>query len=359
MKGLELSRAYYHEVIKNILLEHYPNLKHTACFIGYGSDVIGYDNDMSRDHMWGPRLVLFISKEDIELKDELSRCFSKKLPYEFKGFSTNFSVPNMDDHGVRHMTKIASGCVNHMIEIETIEAYMKNYLNLDVFKSLTYREWLTVHEHRLLAITSGDVFHDDLDLISIRERLAYYPDDIRWYVMASLWHGISEEEAFIGRCGDMEDELGSRLIAGRIVQNIMRFCFCAEKQYAPYSKWFGTAFKKLSIYAEIKDILDEAVSSDNWQDRQSKICHVYTKVISYYMIKGFIPTINIQVQDYYSRPYQVVYGEKIADQFKSFIESEEIKALDLIGPISHMTPYGVVSDYHKNSEKLKRLYNDQ
>lgn len=359
MKGLDLSRAYYHEIIEGILKKYYPSLKHTACFIGYGSDVIGYDNEMSRDHMWGPRLVLFLSEEDIALKDELSKCFSENLPYEFKGFSTNFSAPDIKDHGVRHLKLIDSGQVNHMIEIWTIYDYMKDYLNIDVYKSLSTEDWLTVHEHRLLAITSGDVFHDDLGLKAIRDKLSYYPEDIRWYITSSLWHGISEEEAFIGRCGDMEDDLGSRIITARIVQNIMRICFCIERKYAPYSKWFGTAFKRLSIYPEIGMLLDEALSSDDWEDRQSKICNAYMKVTMHYMDKGLIPNIDIKVVDYYSRPYQVVYGERIAEQFRALIESEEIRNMDLIGPISHITPYGVVSDYHGNSEKLKRLYNDK
>jgi hypothetical protein len=45
------------------------------------------------------------------------------------------------------------------------------------------------------------------------------------------------------RAGFVGDELGSALIGSRLVRDIMNLCFLLEKQYAPYPKWFGTAFQ--------------------------------------------------------------------------------------------------------------------
>jgi hypothetical protein len=50
----------------------------------------------------------------------------------------------------------------------------------------------------------------------------------------------------MARCGDVGDELGSRLVAARLIEELMRLCFLMEKQYWPYAKWFGTAFSKLA-----------------------------------------------------------------------------------------------------------------
>jgi hypothetical protein len=44
----------------------------------------------------------------------------------------------------------------------------------------------------------------------------------------------------MARCGDVGDELGSRLVAARLIEELM------QKQYWPYAKWFGTAFSKLA-----------------------------------------------------------------------------------------------------------------
>ena len=36
------------------------------------------------------------------------------------------------------------------------------------------------------------------------------------------------------------DELGSQVVAARLVREIMKLAFLMEKKYAPYSKWLGT-----------------------------------------------------------------------------------------------------------------------
>src|SRR5919202_1893833 len=118
-------------------------------------------------------------------------------------------------------------------------------------------DWLTCSEHRLLACTSGKVFNDGLgELGPIRERIAYYPHDVWLYILATQWSKIAQEEAFVGRAGDVGDESGSRVVAARLVQYLMRLCFLFERRYAPYSKWFGTAFSRLNCAGQLKHALD-------------------------------------------------------------------------------------------------------
>ncbi|TBG07147.1 DUF4037 domain-containing protein [Rhizobium leguminosarum] len=47
------------------------------------------------------------------------------------------------------------------------------------------------------------------------------------------WNRIAEERAYVGRAGDVGDELGSRIIAARMVGNIMRLAMLIERRYAP------------------------------------------------------------------------------------------------------------------------------
>ncbi|NIV28224.1 MAG: hypothetical protein GWN58_01560, partial [Anaerolineae bacterium] len=62
--GLELAGLYYREAVRPILQAHYPDLVHSAGLIGPGSEVLGFDDETSTDHSWGPRAVLFLSKEE-------------------------------------------------------------------------------------------------------------------------------------------------------------------------------------------------------------------------------------------------------------------------------------------------------
>jgi len=52
MKGLDLSRAYYNQIIKPLINDNLPQIadNHAAALIGWGSDVLGNDDELSRDH---------------------------------------------------------------------------------------------------------------------------------------------------------------------------------------------------------------------------------------------------------------------------------------------------------------------
>ena len=169
---------------------------------------------------------------------------SQRLPHRFKGYSTHFSAPNTDagDKGTQVMEDIAAGPVNHRVEILTIDGYMRGYLGLDSERELTAGDWLSVPQQKLLSFTSGAVFRDDLDLASVRARLAFYPDDVWIYLLACGWSRIGQDEHLAPRAAMVGDEVGATLIAGRIVRSIMQLCFLMARQYAPYAKWFGTAF---------------------------------------------------------------------------------------------------------------------
>lgn len=48
--GLQLSRMCYEQVVKKIITDFFPNLQYSVGLIDYGSDALGYDTPISRDH---------------------------------------------------------------------------------------------------------------------------------------------------------------------------------------------------------------------------------------------------------------------------------------------------------------------
>ena len=56
IQGVELSRRFYAEVVRPWLARDFADLPHAAALIGYGSELRGVDDEMSRDHDWGPRV---------------------------------------------------------------------------------------------------------------------------------------------------------------------------------------------------------------------------------------------------------------------------------------------------------------
>jgi DNA-binding transcriptional regulator YbjK len=49
MRGLDLSRTYYNEIIKPLINDNLPKISndHAAALIGWGSDVLGNDDELS------------------------------------------------------------------------------------------------------------------------------------------------------------------------------------------------------------------------------------------------------------------------------------------------------------------------
>jgi hypothetical protein len=338
ISGIKLSRLFYTEEVRPILNKEFPNLRHSAALIGWGSEVLAFDTALSRDHHWGPRVLLFLSDKDyLKLKEKIEQALSGELPYEFMGYSTNFSAP--DPVGVRWPVRITSGPVNHMINIFTVQSFMEARLGFDPSKKIRVKDWLTFPQQRLLEIVGGEVYHDGLgELQKLRARLKFYPRDVWLYLLAAQWTRISQEEAFVGRAGDTGDELGSEIAAARLVRDIMKLAFLMERQYAPYGKWLGRAFSKLRLGAELTPILRQVLHAKTWKARERKLAEAYALVAKQHNALKITTPLSTKATKYYARPYLVIHGENFAKEIRKSIRDPKVKRIKTnIGSIDQFT----------------------
>jgi len=353
--GLKLSELFYTEAAKPILETHFPHVPYSAALIGWGSEVLGYDDVQSSDHHWGPRFLLFLSPEDYG-KYAIAETLRNNLPHRFRGYSTNFGKP--DEVGVRLPQETNEGPVNHMISIETIEKFFGWYLGCNPYQSLTVADWLTFSEHKLLAVTSGRVFHDGLaELEAIRRKFHYYPRDLWLYQLAAQWLKIFEEREFVSRCGDVGDELGSMVIAARQVKNLMRLCFLMERRYAPYSKWFGTAFSNLECAPELSPIFTDVLSATTWKEREGHLARAYEIIARLHNRLQITQPIPEEVSNYGGRPYRVFEVPELVGDILRGLTGEEVKSLKhLLGSVNQVVESTNEVSRGSLSELLKRLY---
>lgn len=358
--GLKLSELFYQEAVKPILAADFPGLIYSAVLLGYGSEVLGFDTPQSTDHAWGPRLYLFLNKADFErLVAPINTALSQQLPHRFYGYSTSFSP---DEEGIPLLEETESGPVKHLVTITTVSAFFEDYLGLDPSKELEVIDWLVIPEQKLRTITAGKVFHDGPgDLTIIRQKLAYYPHDIWLLLLAAQWTRIEQEAPFMGRGGDVGDELGSQVIAARLVREIMKLCFLMERQYAPYSKWFGTAFARLKCAAQLSPLLQQTISTSGWKEREKLLSAAYELVARMHNALGITRPLETTVAQFYDRPY-LVLKSSFSREIVQVITSETVKRVLIpgvkyaIGNIDQLVDSTDILSDTTLCVKLKALY---
>lgn len=360
--GLRLSEMFYRGAVRPILDVEFPGLVHSAALIGYGSDVLGYDTARSTDHEWGPRVLLFLRDDEVDAyRDRLNQTFQRALPYTFHGFSTNFERPSKDV--ARSLKAIQDGPVNHKIEVYGLRGFFQWRLGLDPTVPMKVADWLVTPEQRLLEVTAGAVFHDGLnELQAIRTRLAYYPRDVWLFVLAAQWRRIGQLEAFVGRTGEVGDDRGSRLIAATLVHDLMRLAFLMEKAYAPYPKWFGTAFSRLQAAPTLGPYLDAALDATTWPERERHLTRADVYLAEMHNALGITPPLDPRVSPFWDRPFQVIHADRFVAAIDARIADPEVRTLldsfggARIGSVDQISDSTDVLSYPPVYAGLRSLY---
>lgn len=327
--GRELSRRYYEQVVRSILDEHFPGLAYSAGLIGPGSEVLGFDTELSTDHDWAPRVVLYLEQGvREEMAATIHDVMAWQLPFTFNGYATQLT-PHPDDPGATTLEVASSRpMIHHQVLTANLQSFVQAYTGIDLDAGPSLWDWLLVPEQQLRSLAAGAVFHDGLGVLSqMQAQLAYYPDDVWRYLLAAQWQRIGEEEPFVGRAGSVGDEVGSAVIAARLARDLMRLCFLLEREYAPYAKWFGSAFAQLSCAAELGPLLEALLQAGNWRARERQLGQVYTIVARLHNRRQLTPPIPESVSPFFSRPFLVLHGGRIADAVWAQIEDEAIRAL--------------------------------
>ena len=355
--GLRLSRLFFEEVVQPILADALPQLEYAAALIGPGSEVLGFDTAISTDHHWGPRVILFLSASDLALHGpEIDRRLSDELPYTFLGYPTNYGPP--DGIGVRLLQPIDAGPVAHRVELTTVDRWFGDYLGWDTQAEPSIIDWLTFPQHRLRAATTGAIFRDDTSALSDAQRkLAWYPHDLWLYLLAAQWNRIAEEEAFMARCGDVDDELGSMLVSARLVRDLMHLCFLIERQYAPYAKWFGSAFTLLPCGEVLQPILQRAIRSGSWIERQEAFSAAYECVTNMHNALHITNQVDPTVRRFHERPYLVIDAERFSSAIEEQITDDAIRSLPRrLGSLNQLVDATDKLESADNRSRLQRVY---
>ena len=299
--SLDLSRMLYEGEIAPIMERAFPEVTYAAASLGMCSEILGLDDAVSMDHMWGPRVALFLSNEDQARHGEaVAKTLRQQLPETLGGFDTTWRKPEVD---VQDTTE----SILYNVWTTTMDSALAFCGGVSALP-LQHVDWLKVSEQHLLEFTSGVVYHDGTgDLTRARQMLAAYPDDVLRFLLAGEWSAVGSDWFPIGRIGSREDRLGLRIQATRVARHLMQIAFLVSRRYSTYKKWFGTLFKRLPISSELETVLLDLLAEEDWRSVEEKLGQAAAILLRQQNDLGLTPPIELPAQTVDSGRHHVRY----------------------------------------------------
>ncbi|MBW7884142.1 MAG: DUF4037 domain-containing protein [Caldilineaceae bacterium] len=270
---VEASRAFFFDVLLPILEREFPEETAQTAFgvFGYGSEVLGLDDEFSSDHHWGLRInavmpdALFANRGA-----QIAQQIIPHLPESYKGYALRAGF---------------SGGTG--LSITSLEAYLRTTIGIDRAPQ-TYAEWLGAPEEDIVHIVNGQIWLDRLGRFSaIRDTLAgYYPEPVRLRRIAHWCRYFSGMGSYaLKRANLRQNEYYANITFARSVRWAVQLAFMLEKQYYPYDKWTYAFFRRLPrLYAPLAPLVDESVRLSTPWERKLELLNRMADVLDEFMV---------------------------------------------------------------------------
>ena len=261
MKGLALSELYYRELCSPMLESLFPALagRVAAGLVGEGSECLGFDDELSRDHDWGAAICLWLRPEDCRDSGEALRRALDALPKSINGYP------------VREESRWGAGRTG----VWEIGRFYFKYLG-HYGVPPTPSAWLTIPEEHLATATNGAVFADPAgEFTRIREELlAFYPEDVRRKKLAARCMRMAQAGQYnFPRCAARGEYVAAAAAEAEFISAACSAAFLLNRRYKPFYKWMHRALRNLPVLGrELFDALGVLVDAQKG-DRT----HIFTK----------------------------------------------------------------------------------
>jgi len=235
MKGLALSEEYFKAYGEPMLRERFAAFagRVAAGLAGPGSECFGFDDDISRDHDWGPGFCLWLTEEDFAVVGESLQAAYLDLPGTFMGFGPRVASPGEE----------------WRVGVATTKAFYRRFTGLDRPPG-TLQEWLRIPEASLASCANGKVFADPLGGFTAWRAalLAHYPEDVRLKKISSCCITLAQYGQYnYERSLKRGESFAAAYSEVRFCADAISLVFLLNKRYAPFYKWMHRASKDLPV----------------------------------------------------------------------------------------------------------------
>jgi hypothetical protein len=300
--------------------------------------------------------MLFLNRDDVATRAEkINRVMSEELPTNIAGYATNFA--QRGEVGVLHMAAVDSGPISHRVEIDSLADYLRAYMGVADPEAMTRLDWLVTPQQKLRTLSQGAVFHDGLGVLGrMQTVLSWYPEELWRVLLAAQWGRIGQEEAFPGRCAEIGDELGSRILTARLVRDLMRLFFLMERSYAPYSKWVGTAFSRLACAPHATPALSAALDAGDWAAREDALVQAYRIAAEMHNELRLTDPLPTEPTLFHGRPFRVSHGDIFASALVQSLDDSMLTLAAQVGAVDQWVDSTDVLSYTENCRRTSAMY---
>lgn len=258
MKGMELSKAYFEEYGRELIEKQFSEYKQYAAagLVGEGSECLGFDDEFSRDHDFGPGFCVWLPEAIYEQVGEQMRQAYERLPKTYMGC-------------VRTQTAQGGG----RIGVFSIGRFYQKYTGLS-HAPKDNLEWFRIPERFLSTVTSGQVFCDFYGEFSqIRAVLkAFYPRDVVKKKLAARAAVMAQSGQYnYPRSMKRGDSYAAWLACGEFVRAALSAIYLLNEQYMPFYKWaFRGAEELPALRTAVQDLRELVLMTDRSETREKK-----------------------------------------------------------------------------------------
>jgi hypothetical protein len=238
MTGLELAERYYEDCGRPLVAEYFGAYQGRIAvgLVGEGSECYGFDDELSRDHDWGPGFCMWLASSDYaEFGAELQERYDA-LPKSYGGFERRVEGPY-------------TGKRTGVFEIKD---FYRRFIRYDHVPA-SLAEWRSLPETYLATATNGRVFVDPLgEFTAFREGLlAFYPRDVWLKKLAARCAAAGQTGQYnYKRSIDRGEPVAAHCALSLFVEAAISAIYLLNKRYRPFYKWMHRGLKELPTLGE-------------------------------------------------------------------------------------------------------------
>ncbi|MDQ1645330.1 MAG: hypothetical protein QOJ50_1514 [Cryptosporangiaceae bacterium] len=310
--GARLADSFHAGVVGPLLAARLPGLRYSAGRLGAGSDVLGLDDPVSRDHDWGLRLAVLLDECDAAAVPAVLRVLGE-LGGSFGGHPVRFALTTDPEP-------------RHRVQVATARDFAAGLLGPDPLGPLGAVDWLVLTGQSILEVTAGPVFSDTAtDLMRIRERLRSYPPQVELYVLASAWESLGQALPLAGRAAGRGGRTQWRILASGLCATLTHLAFVLRGAWPPYPKWTEALFARIPGAADLADPLAALASAPDWPAAERAFAAAASILLGWQRDRG-LPAPAHPVIPFFGRAYLGV-EPAIAAGLRALVTDPEVLAL--------------------------------